>query len=199
MKKVLRKMAWGVSLIVLAGLLGFGGWLVMRALEPPRQVNTNDILMDFPGVTRPETIHAEEVTLAEDTEVIGVTVDGEPRAYMLQALVPIEGHVVNDVLADRPISVTYCDLQDCVRVYTDDHSTEPLPLDVGGYHKTFHEGTMLIKRGGKRFRHDNSQRFDESGDPLPYRNWAYERTTWKAWHRKHPSSTIYVGSRINSQ
>src|SRR5215472_8987706 len=54
----------------------------------------------------------------ENTPVIGVSIGNQHRAYALQAVFQQDSHVINDWLGAAPVSVTYCDLCDCVRVFT---------------------------------------------------------------------------------
>ncbi len=204
----LRRLTRWLLFCVLVGQIVLAGWIATKAIEPPSSAIVNivndplpepeptsdEILMDYPGVVLPEVVSRQDVQIEDDEVVIGVTVDDEHRAYLLMALVPISDHVVNDVLADKPISVAYCEHQDCLRVYSDDNSTEPLSLGTGGYLRTFQGGTMLLKHGKQRYRHDNQQLLKEPKSKLPYRTWPYERTTWGAWQRKHPDTTLYLGT-----
>src|SRR5688500_4441346 len=84
----------------------------------------------------PPRVESEVVTYTrrEDAEVIGVSVNGRHRADILDAFRPVEQHVYNDLLDDTPVTVTYCDLAECIRVYTDPERKERLDVAVGGSH-----------------------------------------------------------------
>src|SRR4051812_11606994 len=71
------------------------------------------------GIVRPPIVEAGASDLRPDEEVIGVEVDGRPRAYRLSAFRDPAHHVVNDLIDGVPLTVSYCDLNDCVRTYTD--------------------------------------------------------------------------------
>src|SRR5438132_1440079 len=63
----------------------------------------------YPGINEPPTVPAAQATLADDEEVIGVSVDGRSRAYCTSAFLGPQRHVVNDMLFDRPITVPFWD------------------------------------------------------------------------------------------
>ena len=141
-----------------------------------------------PGIDRPAVVSAAEATLPDETPVIGVVAEGKYRAYRIGAFHKINSHVVNDVIGGSPISVTYCDRTQCVRVFTDAPRGAPLKLDLGGY-----MDKMFLKAGDGFY-------FQDSGDPisagntsrLPYRAHPYETTTWKKWKDAHPTTELYL-------
>jgi hypothetical protein len=142
------------------------------------------------GITNPTAVAAEAVTSRDDEEVIGVVHDGKARAYFLNAMKGIGKHVVNDLLAGKPISVTYCDQTQCSRVLTDPASTKPLPLNLGGYSK----GQMLLETGNKYFFQPTGECSDPTHPkPFPFTDHASTRTTWKAWRDRHPDTDAYLG------
>lgn len=51
---------------------------------------------------------------------MGIVINGEACAFVIQAMCPIDQHIVNLILNSTSISVTYCDLVDCVRVVKSD-------------------------------------------------------------------------------
>ena len=54
----------------------------------------------------PKLVSAEEADfLADDDEVLGFVIDGQARAYGLQAT--CYHHVINDLIGKQPIAVTY--------------------------------------------------------------------------------------------
>jgi hypothetical protein len=142
------------------------------------------------GVRQPPTLSAARASLADDDPVIGVCAGGQARAYSLRALSAMTGHVVNDVLKDVPVSVTYCDRSRCSRVFTGPGRGAPLDLDQGG----LHQDRLLLKRGGVFYYQDSGETLAPGGGPaLPYEAHPFERTTWKAWREAHPDTDVYVG------
>src|SRR5437879_4188705 len=79
--------------------------------------------VEFAGLIRPPTSGVEGSGMRDDDQIIGVEVGGRARAYRLDALRSRTRHVVNDLLGGVPVSVSYCDITDCVRAYTDPRGT----------------------------------------------------------------------------
>jgi hypothetical protein len=137
-------------------------------------------------------ILADEVTLSPKAEVVGVIVEGEPRAYFLTKMSAMVKHVVNDrarttVGATFPFTVTYCDQTDCVRVLT--------PAEQS-FEETTGIGTLGMLDGGLALQWNNQQ-FKQL-DPIPgFKDLPYERMTWGEWLSKHPETKAYVGNNLS--
>src|SRR5262249_7607260 len=54
------------------------------------------------GVIQPSTVTAENASLRDREEVIGVEVNGKARAYRITAMHDLTQHVVNDKIDDVP-------------------------------------------------------------------------------------------------
>jgi hypothetical protein len=137
-------------------------------------------------VNRPVTVPAAEARLADDEVVGGVVVGGKARAYRLGAFKFVAYHVVNDVIDNTAVTVTYCDRYGCLRAFAAD-GDEPLPVGVGG----FHDG-LLLRIGDSDYRQKTGRTAD--GKELPYRTMPVERTEWGAWKKAHPDTDVYIGS-----
>jgi hypothetical protein len=181
-------------------VLGFFGYeaLTLRASRDDVRINTGAVEPLFPfkmdGIVRPPIVEAGASGLRPDEEVIGVEVDGHPRAYRLAAFRDRSHHVVNDVIDGVPVTVSYCDISDCVRTYTDRGKSGPLEVSVAGL---FEGGDMVLDVGGHLY-------FQKTGEPLqpvegrstlPLERLSPTRTTWERWRRDHPSSGVYRGDR----
>src|SRR5262245_51141347 len=73
----------------------------------------------FPVVSLPPTRDAASARLDDHAEVIGVSAGGRFRAYELASLAPADRHALNDVVGGVAVTVTYCNMSNCVRVFTD--------------------------------------------------------------------------------
>jgi hypothetical protein len=145
----------------------------------------------WPGVRQPSTQAAEQADLSEGAEVIGVCVGGRARAYSVDALSgDPAAHVVNDVLAGRPVTVVHCDFMRCTRVFTSTASS--VPLDVGMSSWDDDKGMILSTGGAKYALKDGENLTDSAGPPLSYQRMEYERTTWRQWRRVHPDTDVYI-------
>jgi hypothetical protein len=130
-------------------------------------------------------------TLRDDTEVIGVSVDGRHRAYVLDALRPAAQHVYNDLLGDTPVTVTYCDLAECVRVFTGPERKRRLELAVGGSHPSGQRRMVLWFRAGLYEQETGQLVRGTTAGRLPLDELKYLRTTWGEWKRRHPDTDVY--------
>jgi hypothetical protein len=165
-----------------------------RDAAPP----TNQIILDFeanrPGLENPPFADPQDERIGKSMRVIGVMVDGHAYAYSVKALsIPrrfgygadkrelVRRHVVNQLLGDTAVSITYCDISACARVFKADHQTETLPLAVGGASN----GKLVLSYNGKRYMHNDKK--------IPLTDCPFEVTFWGDWLSRHPDSRIYLG------
>jgi hypothetical protein len=69
----------------------------------------------FPALDAPVYVPAGEADTPADAWVMGIVVDGEPRAFELNLLTRHE--VVNDRIADRPVAIVWCPLANSVALF----------------------------------------------------------------------------------
>jgi hypothetical protein len=141
--------------------------------------------LDEPGISDPEFVDPEEADLAPDDPVIGVIVDGQPRAYLQLALSGVaKKHVVSDVTSIGRITVTHCDLSRCTRVFIEDAPAGHKQIRVGGLQAN---RSLELLIDGRRY----SQR--DENIPLP--EYPFAETSWENWLAEHPETKVYVGER----
>jgi hypothetical protein len=132
-----------------------------------------------------EPHEAERVFDDYDTEVVGVRHNGEARAYPVVELT--RPHVVYDRLGGDRIAVTYCGLTNSAIAYLADDRVDPefTVLAAPNNNVVFWEhGTgSLVQQFRRRIVHGPA-----AGRPLRTLPVAY--TTWDAWSRLVPESTI---------
>jgi Protein of unknown function (DUF3179) len=152
--------------------------------------------VEAPGLVCPPTSGVEGSGMRDDDEVIGVEIGGRARAYRLAALDSRTTHVVNDLLGGVPVTVTYCDLSNCVRGFTDPRGTTPLGFSVGGLY-TENSAEMVVKLDGVFYlqKSGKSIRPGSGRAAIPYDSIEPTRTTWKEWVRLHPDTDVYIGER----
>jgi hypothetical protein len=123
--------------------------------------------------------------------VIGVVTQGNARAYRLAAFEGKSGHLVNDLIGAVPVSVAYCNLTNCVRVYTEAGRSAPLDIEVSGSLND----EMILKLAGSLFYHKSGAALLPGSRPssIPYDLLTPTVTTWKDWLEQHPESDVYVG------
>jgi hypothetical protein len=144
-------------------------------------------------IVQPPVLPAGEAELAGGEEVIGVAVGGKARAYRLGAFRFPSRHIVNDLIGGVPVSVTYCDRNDCARVYTDPLASAPLDVTQAG----LRDGRMVVRVGGALYDHESGRPLEPGvGRPaIPYQLLPPSRTTWDDWKRLHPETDLYDGPR----
>ncbi|HZT83132.1 MAG TPA: DUF3179 domain-containing (seleno)protein [Gemmataceae bacterium] len=144
----------------------------------------------LPGLRTPPVRPGATAALAADAPVLGVSAGGKHRAYLISALSSPHRHVINDLLGDEPVTVTFCDRCQRAMVYQGRKGDGPLDLGVGGWY----EGRMLLRAGNGFFFQDTGEPTTPgSGPKLPYARLPCEVTTWKFWKEAHPDSDVYTG------
>ena len=134
---------------------------------------------------------AERARPKDEMLVVGVVENGKAKAWSLESLLRPENHVYNDQLfGANGLSITFCDIADCVKVFTRDDG-KPTRLGQGGPHSS-RPGKMLIVADGKQYWQDTGEPLYNNGaPPFPLKEVAHERTTWGEWKAKHPDSALY--------
>jgi hypothetical protein len=153
----------------------------------PTAMLTNSTPFMSPGIDRPPAISADEATVSDEVEVIGVTADGQSRAYLISAMTGMTTHIANDLLGDVPVSVTYCDRTDFARAFTGSENGQLVDLGLQGW--VDGEMSLLV----------NSQGFRHSDVDIPLQDFPFERTTWGEWKQKHPDTTLVTTLQPASQ
>ncbi len=152
------------------------------------------LLFDVPGTSRVRWKTAAEAKLGPAADVIGVVIGAKSRCFLVRAMEAPElddyaqtaSHIVNEVVGDTALSVTYCDVLKCTRVLTgNDGKPSPLPLSVGGW--SWDKGLLLMYEG---------ERFEQESRDLPLRDVEFERLTLGEWLKKHPDTLIYDGTLL---
>jgi hypothetical protein len=177
-------------------LLLIGGSAVMieeyrrsqfREFAPPTQVPV--LLLDQMEIRNPQAIAPEASDLADSAEVIGVEMQGSHRAYALGPMSFPRTHVINDVVGGTPVTVSYCNRRDCIRVFTDPDGAEALNVSVGGLDARPDRG-MLLRVGKRRYYQESGVSFDDPSETFPYAQAEFVRTTWGQWRAEHPDTDV---------
>lgn len=185
---------WGrwlgyAGLLALAGAAFAGGWLA-TAGDPNPPDDPEVVLIDPPAAVAAPPTPAAAARLRPDARVIGVTVDGRHRAYVVSALKSIRRHVVNDRLAGAAVTVSYCDKTDCAAAFTAPGRPAPLDLSVGGFAETGPDAGLLVRAGEHRYRQSSRRPLEADAPPFPYRVVEVQRTTWGEWRAAHPDTDV---------
>jgi hypothetical protein len=143
-----------------------------------------DTPMMLTGMIEPVILTAEEARVTETEQVIGITIGDEHRAYILRAFEPLGQKVINDLINEIPIAVTYCDIHERARVFTSTERGEYLHVGLGGW------------MDKEMFFYFQNIRFSHSSKNAPLPDYPYIITTWGEWLEAHPDSRIYLGGGV---
>lgn len=146
------------------------------AAPAPGMMNTPFIV---PPVTDPPMSAAADVDLRAEEQVIGVSVAGMSRAWLISAMSDMQSHVVIDNRGPQPIAVTFCDRSRCARVLAG-QSGAALQVQTAG----FINGEMWLRVNG--------QMLPQSSTDVPLEDIEAVVTTWQEWKTSHPDTTIYL-------
>lgn len=139
------------------------------------------IMVDYPGVTNPPALTASQVAVPDSTAIIGIERSGDALAVPLSALKHPKRHVLNLMVDETPVSITYCDLKGCVRVFSRDGAS-PIPLRIGGL--DIDNQLVLLMDG---------QRYGQESKDIPLNDIRFEQTSWAQWKARYPETHIYLG------
>jgi hypothetical protein len=153
------------------------------------------------ALTLPAMMTRDEVSAANENErgkllvssdrVVGVQVDGVARAYPLRLLRWHE--VVNDVIGDRAIAVTYSPLSGAIAVW--DRSVDGRELELAVSGRLYQSNTLLYDRPSAGAR--GSLWHQLTGEALTgpslgrrLRPLPASLQTWADWTREHPEASV---------
>ena len=149
----------------------------------------------IPAIKKPEFVPADDAGLDDNEPVVGVTINGESRAYALYLLNHHE--IVNDKIGDDAFAVTWCPLANLAVVYN---------REIDGKEYLFGVSGKLLKNTLVMFDYET-----ESLWPIVYGEAIdgeltgrklknipeSQKTSWGAWKTLHPDTLVlsYHGSR----
>jgi hypothetical protein len=199
-RSALRSPAGIVTLAVLVELAAVGSiYLAERSILHWQRFSS--FLRDGPitdryeftgdGLRMPPMVSAAAARIDDDEEVAGIEVGGSARAYRLRGMSDPSRHIINDVVDGMAVSVTYCDISECVRAFEGGRGGEPLAIGQGGLKGQ----SMVLAVGGVYYLQDTGEPLElgPGRAPLPYPDHSVTRTTWKAWREAHPETDLYEG------
>jgi hypothetical protein len=158
-------------------------------VDPPPDERFMSTPQIWPGLRTPATVPADRADLADAEAVVGISAGGKHRAYRIGAM--RADPVINDLIGEVPVTVTYDERTDNVRVLTAEKRERPLDVDMGGL---FH-GNTVLRYEGKFFRQSSGRYLagpgTEGEEALPAL--PHARIDWKTWRTTNPDTDVYVG------
>ncbi len=199
-KRVVLTFVAAYALIVPVGL-GLYYWLEQTTLHEWSKKHDRWVALPvvhrvpeyFEGIKTPATVPASETSLKDDEMVIGVEAGGKSRAYRLNAMIRFTDHIVNDIIGEQAVSVTYCNMAKCVRAFGGSEYRKPLDIAQGG----LLDERMVLRVGRSGYMQETSERIETDQGfepvPFPYSEYPSEVTTWGQWKAQHPDTDVYEG------
>ena len=183
----------GIVLVLLTTAILVVGILAWQSGPPigseyHGQVQPEEEDPDTPGevepIVQPELVPVQQAELADTEMMIAIEVDGQHRAYLISDLSQPGSHVVNDIVAGLPVSITYCGQTDFARVFSDPRTDQPIELRTAGW----------IDQQLALYLGSNQTATHLHDDPLiPLDDHPFVRVSFGQWRREHPDGLVYVG------
>lgn len=195
------------SLIILTAAVFFAVIFTYYGLQifrpPSRQLTEDDAgppmppgstPFVWPGIQKPPLIAAAKAELAADHEIIGVLAEGRQRAYSVKGMSGMTQHVVNDLIGQTPVTVTYCVRTDYVQVFTANTLGKPLDVWTLGW-----AGELLLRSDNETFSQKTGYyKALAKSDQQPFPNLPFVRMKWNEWLALYPNSEVYLGGDLQS-
>ncbi|MGQ9730904.1 MAG: DUF3179 domain-containing (seleno)protein [Candidatus Zipacnadales bacterium] len=142
---------------------------------------------DLPPLENPPTVRGSCSVPSDGEIVLGIVMDGHPRAYPLAIL---NYHwAVNDIVEGRAVVVLWDPLSQAAAVYHGQLDRQPLRVGASG---KFYQGSALFydRESTSLFpvitgRFVTGPLTNRRLQPLPYR-----RETWATWRDRHPDTEV---------
>lgn len=139
--------------------------------------------LDVPAIENPPLEYADEVGLDDEAIVIGIVVNGEPRAYLREAFAMSPSrHVVTDSIDSTPVAITHCDRIGCTRVFTGPQLEEPGNIRVGGWRVDQTLALIVDER-----------EYSQKSAEIPLDEVPFLELPWGMWRELFPDTLVYVG------
>lgn len=140
---------------------------------------------DIPAVVDPVFSRIPQHDLCR--QVVGVVVDGQSYAFLLDKLSMVNSHLVGFSTGRTDYVVSHCNISGCTRVFSEaETQISPKRLRIAGVQM---DGRMVVKLDETRYTHDSPA--------LPFSDVPYEVTPLWKWQQEHPG-TLYYGDRQSS-
>jgi hypothetical protein len=171
-KRKKRALVIGVSaaaaaVLIIMALLAVNGGASLRITDLPGTINNNQIITSsiddettkhivplnqivsggpprdgIPSIDNPKFVSANDASLQDSDLVLGLNINGDIRAYPLNILVWHE--IVNDVVGDIPVAITYCPL--CFTNQVFERTIDGQVVEFGTSGKLYNSNLVMYDR-----------------------------------------------------
>jgi len=162
---------------ILTGFLLFF-WVASELILSPTKI--------IPPLDDPPALPSKDASLSDETQVLGIVVEGQPHAWPMGILIP--HHIINETVHGRPVTAAYCPA--CRSGYVFD------PV-VDGQRLTFEPVSVRRRNMVMRDRETGTIWQHETGEALLGKHRGRflevlggELSNWKTWRTEHPETTV---------
>lgn len=162
-----------------------------NAIVPEAEIRSGGPPKDgIPALSTPTMIAADEAdSLQPNDRVIGVVIDGQPRAYPLAILNYHE--IVNDRVGEQPFAVSYCPLCDSASVFSRRMGDAEREFGVSGL--LYNSNVLMYDRSeGAESLWSQIKNEAIAGPAVEHRLKLIplELTTWQSWQDRYPATSV---------
>ena len=168
--------------------------IARETIVPAMQHRNMAPVLNTPEILSPEqtlkrnSVHLNPYLVSSDL-VVGITVNGESRAYPLHVLHVHE--IINDVLGEEPIAVTWHWPSGHVAVYGRTINGRQMEFANSGL--AGNGGMLMYDKqevvGGEQL-FSTILGTSISGTPVQLESIAHDVVSWETWDKMHPKSTV---------
>lgn len=161
----------------------------IRHLVPLEDIKSGGPPKDgIPSIDNPKFVKAQDARfLSDDDLVIGLSINGETKAYPLIILVWHE--IVNDRLADLPVAVTYCPL--CFTTQVFERKIDGKETEFGTSGKLYNSNLVMYDRNTDSMW---SQALGKAivGEMTGFelKQIPFDLARWSDWKKLHPDTLV---------
>ncbi len=195
--KYARWIIYGVLLLMIAEPLHSfvlskqpsNGFDLTDSLIPAAQIHHGGPPRDgIPALTNPKLIDARDATYIRNTDrVLGIVINGEARAYPINILNHHE--IVNDLIDDKHIVVTYCPL--CGSGVAFDGNINGKKLEFGVSGLLYNSDVLLYDRQTESLWSQlMAKAISGKMKGTRLKTLPVDNTSWKNWQRLHPDTQV---------
>jgi hypothetical protein len=194
MHPLISRLRWAICLVISISCSGTAaqtrnGFDLSRSSIDPAAILSGGPPRDgIPAIDRPQFVTTHQVDfLRDDDIVIGLVRGDTARAYPLRILVWHE--VVNDVIGDTPVAVTYCPLCGTGMVF--DRQTGETERTFGVSGLLYQSNVLLYDRESESLWSQLAMRAVSGSAVGQELAWLpSEHLTWRAWRKNHPDGDV---------
>ena len=187
--KLLSTLALSLLLISCADAYSKNGFDLTHSLIPSKDILQGGPPRDgIPSIEKPKFVSASEADFIRPTDrVIGITINGESRAYPINILNWHE--IVNDQIQGVPVSVTYCPLCGTGLVYEANVGGKVLKFGVSGL--LYNSDVLLYDRQTETlWSQILSKAINGPMKGQKLKMVPSSQTSWASWLQKQPNTKV---------